>query len=377
MTHSSKTSLLLIGGLVAFGGSAQSAQPPDVVQSDANWNTAMGGSALYYLTSGFGNTASGSGALFSNTTGSRNTASGLESLNYNTTGGSNTVSGANALEMNTSGSANSAFGDDSLYFNSTGYNNTASGAGSLQSNTSGDENAAFGENSLINNTTGNNNTACGAASLFSNTTGIGNIAVGYFAGQYLTSGNNNIDIGNNGVAGEGGTIRIGAAGSQTATYIAGIFNTKLEGSEVVISKTGQLGVLASSERYKTGIQTMGPNSAKLQQLRPVTFHLKTNPQGALQYGLIAEEVDTVYPDLVIRDEEGKIQGVRYDELAPMLLNEVQLLQQKITAQSDVIAAQGNQLRDMQQQFAELLALNQTMQATLLKLQTKSERVAKL
>jgi hypothetical protein len=179
------------------------------------------------------------------------------------------------------------------------------------------------------------------------------------------------------VAGEGGTIRIGASGSQTTTYIAGIARTPLEGSQVVISRNGQLGVLASSERYKTAIVSMGSNSAKLQQLRPVTFHLKTNPVGALQYGLIAEEVDKVYPDLVIRDDAGKIQGVRYDELAPMLLNEVQLQQKQIAAQSDTIAVQGNQLRDMQQRFAQLEVVNHAIQAALLKLQASPERVAKL
>jgi hypothetical protein len=88
-----------------------------------------------------------------------------------------------------------------------------------------------------------------------------------------------------------------------------------------VTSSGQLGVLASSERYKTAITPMGENTKKLEQLRPVSFHLKTDPKGAVQYGLIAEEVDKVYPELVIRDDTGKIQGVRYDELAPMLLNE--------------------------------------------------------
>jgi trimeric autotransporter adhesin len=192
----------------------------------------------------------------------------------------------------------------------------------------------------------------------------------------LTTGSNNIDIGNAGLAGEAGTIRIGTSGSQTATYIAGIARAPLEGAQVVISITGQLGVLASSERYKTAIAPMGRDSAKLRQLRAVTFHLKTNPQGALQYGLIAEEVDKVYPDLVIRDDTGKIQGVRYDELAPMLLNEVQIQQKQIAAQSDAIAAQGNELRDMRQQFAELKAVSQSLQASLLKLQAKGERLAR-
>ena len=128
-----------------------------------------------------------------------------------------------------------------------------------------------------------------------------------------------------------------------------------------MTNTGRLGVLASSERYKTAIAPMGANTAKLGQLRPVTFHLKTDPKGALQYGLIAEEVAKVYPELVIRDEKGRIDGVRYDELAPMLLNEVQQQQTTITAQAA-------QLHDVQKQLGNL-------QAALTKLQAKEELVA--
>ena len=104
--------------------------------------------------------------------------------------------------------------------------------------------------------------------------------------------------------------------------IAGIESSKVTGSAVYVTTTGRLGVLASSERYKTAIEPMGANTAKLSQLRPVTFKLKTDAEGTRQYGLIAEEVDRVYPELVIRDEAGKVQGIRYDELAPMLLNEI-------------------------------------------------------
>jgi hypothetical protein len=377
MTRSFSASAMSMGGLLAFGGWAFGAQPPDVVQSDGLYNTAMGNSALFNLTSGFGNTASGSGTLSLNTTGGRNTASGIFSLGYDTTGSGNTAFGADTLLDNTSGNSNSAFGEDSLYSNTTGTANTASGDASLQSNTIGSGNSAFGNGALYVNTTGYNNTASGSGSLSSNTTGTGNVAIGFQGGYYLTTGNNNIDIGNMGVAGEGGTIRIGASGSHTAAYIAGIARTPLEGAQVVISKNGQLGVLASSERYKTAIASMSPDSARLSQLRPVTFHLKTNPEGTLQYGLIAEEVDKVYPELVIRDEAGKIQGVRYDELAPMLLNEMQLERKQLAAQSDTIAAQGRALSDMQRQFAELEAVKQAMQAALVKLQAEQARVAKL
>jgi hypothetical protein len=131
-------------------------------------------------------------------------------------------------------------------------------------------------------------------------------------------------------------------------------------------------VTVSSERFKTAIAPMGSNTAKLGQLRPVTFHLKTDPKGTLQYGLIAEEVAKVYPELVIRDQKGRIDGVRYDELAPMLLNEVQKQAAEIRdlkQQQKQSVAQAEQLRDMQQQLA-------VMQATFAKLQVKDELVAR-
>ena len=359
MTRSFSALAMSIGGLLASGGWAFGAQPPDVVHSDAGQNTAMGDYALLQLMTGYDNTASGYSALISNITGSYNTAVGAIALANNTIGSSNTACGMSALLMNTSGYWNTGDGFEALYRNTTGSMNTASGT-----------------DALLNNGAGNNNAAFGADALYSNTSGSYNIALGVQAGSALTIGSSNIDIGNSGVAGESGTIRIGASGSHTATYVAGIARTPLEGAQVVISRNGQLGVLASSERYKTDIEPMGSNSAKLRQLHPVTFHLKANPNGTLQYGLIAEQVDKVYPDLVIRDDTGTIQGVRYDELAPMLLNEVQLEQKQLAAQADAIADQEKRLRDLQQQFADLMAVNQAMQATLVKLEVKPEQVAK-
>jgi trimeric autotransporter adhesin len=147
-------------------------------------------------------------------------------------------------------------------------------------------------------------------------------------------------------------LRIGTPGTHTAEYIAGIESTKVTGNAVYVTSKGELGVLASAERYEIKIQPMGANTEKLQQLRPVTFHLKTDPNGMVQYGLIAEQVNKVYPELVIRDQAGAIQGVRYDELAPMLLNEVQ--QQK------------SRLREMQRQVAELKKLNDSLQVAMAK-----------
>jgi hypothetical protein len=284
---------------------------------------------------------------------------GSYALYYLTTGIDNTASGYQALVHNTTGNYNTAFGLDALYANTTGNYNHASGYYALHNNSSGSQNSASGVQALYGNKTGNYNTASGTDALYSNTTGSSNIAEGYKAGYSLTTGSNNIDIGNLGVAAESGTIRIGAA--QTVTYIAGISGTPVTGSAVIVSSTGQLGVTVSSERFKTAIAPMGSDTAKLGQLRPVSFKLKSDATGTRQYGLIAEEVAKVYPELVIRNVSGRIDGVRYDELAPMLLNETQ--------------QQAAETRDLKLQVAELKALNQATQVALRKLQAKDEFVA--
>lgn len=219
---------------------------------------------------------------------------------------------------------------------------------------------ASGSESLFSNTSGTTNVTVGLEALNSNTTGSNNIAVGTGAGYNLTYGSNNIDIGNEGAATESGKIRIGTPGTQTATYIAGIESAKVTGAAVYVTSSGQLGVLASSERYKVAIAPLGARTGKLQQLRPVSFHLKSDPGGAVQYGLIAEEVAKVYPELVIRDDAGNIQGVRYDELAPMLLNEMQLQAAEIRdlkqQETQRVAAQEARILGLQQQVAELVKL---------------------
>jgi hypothetical protein len=198
---------------------------------------------------------------------------------------------------------------------------------------------------------GNNNAVIGFEALYANTNGNSNTATG--AG-YNLNGSNDIDVGNAGVAGDSGVIRIGAS-AQTSTYVAGISTAHVTGAAVYVTSTGQLGVLASSERYKTAVASMGSSSAKLQQLRPVTFELKTDPQRTVQYGLIAEEVARVYPELVIRDESGQIQGVRYEELAPMLLNEAK-------QQKRLIQAQAARLHAVERQLTEVEGLNRAMQS---------------
>jgi Chaperone of endosialidase len=242
----------------------------------------------------------------------------------------------------------------------------AGSVNALAFNTTGNYNTAAGFNAVFHNTTGNDNTGVGYFALFSNTTGLNNIGIGNNAG-YAVTGSNNIDIGSMGSAGESGVIRIGGH-SQSAAYIAGISSTQLTGSAVYVTANGQLGVLASSERYKTEIASMGPSTQKLHELRPVSFHLKSDPKGAVQYGLIAEEVNKVFPELVIRDEAGTIQGVRYDELAPMLLNEMQEQQQKIAVQDQRAATQSLEISQLKAQLAE-------MHAALLTLQSKDQLVA--
>jgi hypothetical protein len=292
-----------------------------------------------------------------------------------------------------SDSSNStAVGFAALQSNTGGPNNTAFGYQALFSNTVGKGNAAQGVNALYSNTTGIRNIGIGSNALYDNVSGGYNIALGFDAGYNVTTGSNNIEIGASGTASDNGTIQIGVQGTQTSTTIAGIFGTTVTGSAVYVTTTGQLGVLASSERFKTDVEAMGAAGEKLGQLRPVTFKLKTDPTGTVQYGLIAEEVAKVYPELVIHGAGGRIDGVRYEELSPMLLYEVQQQQHKLQVQratlqtlaeqnknqavqirdlkrrQEQFAAQSEQFHDMQRQMVE-------MRATLIKLQATDDFVA--
>ena len=402
MIHSAKAYSALICLISAMATPALAQQPPDVVTSDSLANTAMGTNALLHVnldesgchntasgddalysdTSGSYNTATGFSSLFSNTTGNDNVAAGYESLYFNTTGDNNTASGYASLYSNTTGGNNTAVAYKSLYSNTTGTNNAAVGFGTLYFNTTGADNDALGSYALYENQTGIRNIGIGSEALYYNKTGSDNVAVGYHAGNSLTSGSNDIYISNVGVATESGIIRVGTSGTQTAAYIAGIESSKVTGSAVYITSSGQLGVLASSERYKTDVQTMGSASDRLHELRPVTFKLKTDPEGAVQYGLIAEEVAKVYPELVTRAADGRVSGVRYEELAPMLLNEMQEQQQRIAAQEAINSAQAAEIRDLKQrqkQFAtqeDLKDLQQQLQVALAALRSENKLVAR-
>jgi hypothetical protein len=337
------------GGTTPFGSSNTGVGAAALLYaSTGNDNTAVGATAMNgqlnssseLESSGAFNTAVGAGALFSFITASNNTVVGYDALYTNNAGTDNSALGYEALYANT-GSFNTAMGYEALFASTASYN-TALGYESLLADTTGQQNTAVGVSALHGNKAGNFNTAAGVDALYSNTSGASNIAVGYKSGYDLTTGKNNIDIGNIGAKAESGTIRIGTSGTQTATYVAGITGVALStGSPapVYVNSSGQLGMgPASSERFKTSIAPMGESTEKLAELRPVTFQYKSDPHGARQYGLIAEEVAKVYPELVIRDAKGQILTVHYDELAPMLLNVVQKQEQRAAQQAEQIRA---------------------------------------
>jgi hypothetical protein len=272
------------------------------------YNTAVGDSALASNTFGVVNTAIGAFALASNTSGERNTATGYGALQSNTTGDDNTAFGVDALLVNTSGDENTVIGSLALESNTTGSKNTATGSGALFSNTTGNNNTASGFNALFSNTDGSDNAATGFHALLNNTTGNKNIALGFRAGSDLTTGDNNIDIGNPGVAGESSTVRIGRVGDQTATYIAGTSGATVPtGVAVIVDSSGHLGTTTSSARFKENIQPMDKASEAILALKPVTFRYKKelDPEGVPQFGLVAEDVAKVSPDLVVRDDKGE------------------------------------------------------------------------
>lgn len=302
------------------------------------------------------NTAFGTNALSSNTTGSDNSAFGGSALFSNTAGYSNTATGWDALYFNTTGHFNTATGLAALEGNGGGVGNTATGISALANNGGGNENVATGWNALYFNS-GSDNTAIGAFALQQNTTGHYNIGVGVEAGLNLTTGSNNIDIGNLGVAGEASTIRIGTAGTQNATYIAGIFGTTARGGcAVMVESTGRLGCFSSSARYKRDVRDMGNASDRLMKLRPVTFRYTADETGAQQYGLIAEEVEKVYPELVIHGADGEVETVAYQMLPAMLLNEVQNQARKIEEKDAQIATLQRQVVAIQKKNGEIDAL---------------------
>jgi hypothetical protein len=259
----------------------------------------------------------------------------------NTTSDSNTAVGTNALFTNTSGTQNAALGDSALYNNTTGNQSTALGSGAL-----------------LNSTTAVVNTGVGFQALL-NTTGNGNLGLGGFAGQNLTTGFNNIMIANDGLAADDKTTRIGSI--QTRAFIAGIRGITTgtaNATGVMIDSNGQLGTVNSSRRLKEDIRDMGDSSSNLLRLRPVTYRYKesytdgSNPQ---DYGLIAEEVAEVYPDLVVKNKDGDVETVQYHKLTPMLLNEVQKQDRRAQLQDQTIQSLQTQITALQKTIEALLS----------------------
>jgi hypothetical protein len=336
---------------------------------DASFNTGVGAGALALNTTGADdNTAVGTGAMLLNTAGMLNTAVGTDALLYNDSGSYNNAAGVFALFNNIDGSGNNAFGhaalaanihavsntaigdlalanndstgnglanfntavgQSALFSNTDGGVNTAVGAGALSSNDTGNSNTAVGVSALPVNISGIENTAVGSAALFTNIDGSHNIAVGQAALSNNTSGSNNIAVGEFAglaVTTSSNVICIGDQGQDVSDscYIGNIFNaTATGGSAVFIDANHKLGTITSSKRFKEEIKPMDKASNALFALKPVTFHYKKeiDPSRISQFGLVAEEVEKVNPNLVVRDKEGKPYSVRYDQVNAMLLNE--------------------------------------------------------
>jgi hypothetical protein len=301
--------------------------------TDGSFNTGVGADTLLFnvgdQTTGEGveNTATGAGGLLSNTTGDANTATGVSTLLSNTTGEANTATGFQTVFNNTDGGANTAAGYQALISNTTGGGNTADGFEALFGNTTGDYNTAGGTAALTNNTTGGQNTAYGVNALLQNSTGSFNTALGLNAGANVTSASNVICVGH------------GGANVDNSCFIGNIRDALVapDAAPVLVDSAGKLGTTnGSSRRFKKEIQLMDRASEAILALKPVMFHYKSDKTNMPQFGLIAEEVAVVNPDLVVRDKNGEIYTVRYDAVNAMLLNEFLKEHHKIKQQQNEI-----------------------------------------
>ena len=403
-TNAGNTFMGVGAGNFSLTGTDNTAAGASALNADTtgSFNSAFGDSALFSHRTGNFNAAFGAQALFSDTTGFNNSAFGTFVLFANTTGDFNSAFGASALAHNTTGVNNSAFGDFALNANTITGNNVAMGNGAmaafnstnggdgfnvgigvqaLNAETTGFANVAVGHftlataTSLIDNTAigytalanghGNDNTGLGAFALH-DVTGSGNIALGSGAGLNLTTSSNNIDIGSGGVAGESNTIRIGTQGTQTAAFMSGVNGaTSASGVAVLVNSSGQLGTATSSRRFKDDIADMAGESDLLMKLRPVAFYYKPeyDETHTRQYGLVAEEVAQVAPQLVVFDKDGAPETVRYHFVNAMLLNEVQKQRQQVDEQRKeneeqraTIARQQAEIQDLSGRLAKLEAL---------------------
>jgi len=348
------------------GGNTAEGQAALLSLTTGGFNTAVGFFSLRSDTTGQLNTALGAGALLANTA-DDNTATGVGALLSNTTGPVNTANGAFALFSNTTGGFNTANGYQALLSNTTGTKNTAIGLNALQNNSSGADNTAIGYQALLSNNTAGANTAIGFSAL-ENSTGNGNTAVGFGAGDSVTGASNVICIGTTGND-VSNSCYIGSIAGQTVG--AG-------GSTCYVDNDGKLGVFLSARRFETDIADMGAASEALLALRPVAFHYKPelDKTGIPQFGLIAEEVAKVNPDLVTHDAKGEISTVRYEAVNVMLLNEFlkehsEFLKEHQTVQQqqkqiDVLRAELKEQREFIQKLNDKVELNKPAPQTVLK-----------
>ena len=329
-----------------------------LTNSTASTGNILKGPIVFLHNFGSSNTFVGEASGNFTQTGSQNSAFGTNAMQGITDGFNNTAAGWRALRATTSGYQNSAFGGSSLLSNQSGNDNTALGNGAMQNNIGGNGNTAIGSASMAGNTGGTNNTAIGFHAL-NNATGSGNIALGADAGTFVTSGSGNIHIGHTGNASDNNILRIGS--SQTATYIAAIRGV-VPGADplpVLIDNTGRLAVGTSSRTVKDAIADMGETSEILMNLRPVTFHYRDRAAAGdlrRQYGLIAEEVAKVAPDLVAHSADGGIESVFYQHLPPMLLNEYQKQQRTIRAQAGELARQRARMETLERELQTIKSM---------------------
>ena len=265
------------------------------------------------------------------------TAVGINASNFTHSGLYGAAFGNSVLANLTTGVSNSGFGNGALSECTEGANNSCFGYVSGFNIIDGDGNCGYGDGSILNLTSGNNNVAIGGDSLANLVTGNSNTCVGDASGfSYTGAESSNICVGNSGTLAESNTIRVGTSGAGVgeqnrffAAGVRGITTGVNDAIAVLIDSAGQLGTVSSSIRYKENVQDMGLSSDNLMKLRPVTFNYKEDASKSKTYGLIAEEVAEIFPDLVVYNSEEEIETVKYHLLAPILLNEVQKLSKRI------------------------------------------------
>lgn len=293
-----------------------------------------------HAVAGTENTGAGPGA-FAGGVGSYNTAVGSMALNANANGVGNAAFGASALRSNVSGTGNIALGENSL-----------------RNNVGGGRNIAIGQNTMFWNAEGARNTGIGLAALDALTTGDGNTALGDNAGRSLVTGSNNIYLGNAGQNTESGVIRIGDPALATSAYIAGVHgNSPISAAiEVMISSDGRLGSTLSSRRFKEDVESLDTSAGRVMQLRPVRFrYLEQAADGSRphEYGLIAEEVAEVFPELVVFDSAGAPLTVYYRFIPILMLNELQRQEREIRELREALAAQASAIEELRAEVRKL------------------------